>query len=443
MKLLKNNVVRGTFILMIAGLLTRFLGFYYRIFLSSKIGAEGIGLYQMIFPIYGLCLSLCVSGIQSAITRFVSKDEKNSIKTLIAGLLIAIPLSLLCFLAVYFGSDFISTYYLNEPRCSILLKYASISLPMAVVHSCINSYFLGKKNASVPGITQFGEQFFRVVAIWGIFFIIDDSLKGNIVTLATIAVLGLAIGEISSMLISFFAVFINVKKSKSLNKEISTTIITQRIPYIARMAFPLTLTCLSLSIVHSIEATAIPFFLHKYGLSTSEAISTYGVLTAMAMPFIMFPTTVTGAISRMLMPVIASTQSQRNYSRITTMSINTIKYSFIFGFLCTFFFLATGKYIGNLFFNNTLAGEFITVLSWLCPFLFATGILGSILSGLGLTKAIFYHHLVSSLVRLLFVVITIPYFGILGYLWGILAGEVICAILHTISVLKYISKHNK
>ena len=78
MKLYKNTLLIGTATLILAGLLTRLLGFYYRIFLSARIGAEGIGLYQMIFPLYILAMSISSSGTQLAICQLVSKDVISS-----------------------------------------------------------------------------------------------------------------------------------------------------------------------------------------------------------------------------------------------------------------------------------------------------------------------------------------------------------------------------
>lgn len=67
-----RRLIRGAFILTAAGLLTRMIGFFYRIFLSHAIGAEGMGIYQLIFPLNMLCYALTVMGIQTAISRFVS-----------------------------------------------------------------------------------------------------------------------------------------------------------------------------------------------------------------------------------------------------------------------------------------------------------------------------------------------------------------------------------
>ena len=76
---MKNPLVLGTFLLTASGVLSRIIGFFYRIFLSHTIGAEGIGIYQLIFPLLALCSSFTTAGIQTAISKFVAEvsDDKN------------------------------------------------------------------------------------------------------------------------------------------------------------------------------------------------------------------------------------------------------------------------------------------------------------------------------------------------------------------------------
>ena len=82
---LKNAFLRGTLLLTLAGLISRFMGFFYRIFLANTIGAEGMGIYQLIFPIYSLCFSLCASGIETSVSKLtaakcaVGKQEEASL----------------------------------------------------------------------------------------------------------------------------------------------------------------------------------------------------------------------------------------------------------------------------------------------------------------------------------------------------------------------------
>ncbi len=446
MQIHKSSAVKGTFILMAAGLLTRFIGFYYRIFLSTRIGAEGMGLYQMIFPIFGLCMALSVSGIQVAISRFVStspsdckvkKDidaQKNQLAVLFAGSYISVPLSIIAALLLIIFGDAIAHYYLHEPRCAILLKGVAISIPMGALHSCINAYFLGKKKAFVPGVSQLIDQIVRVICVFLIFDIyISKEPAPDIVSLALIAVAGHIFGELASLILCLCVLITKHYKDKhtSLNTH-------SFIKPIVTMAYPLTMTRVTLSIIHSLEASAIPFFLKQYGMTNSEALSIYGILTAMAIPFIMFPMTFTNAASQMLLPTIAEAEASRNKERINSITLKTLSISTALGLFCTIFFILTGDFLGEFVFDNEMAGDFITILAWLCPFIFASSTMGSILNGLGFTKSTFYHNMISSCVSLGFIVFAIPIYGIKGYLWGILGGELVCAILHTWKVLKYI-----
>ena len=438
MKKYKKTLITGTATLVITGLLTRFLGFYYRIFLSSKIGAEGIGLYQMIFPLYILCISLSSSGIQLGICQQVSKDESKGKSSLLTGLIISLPISIICSLIMFFFSNFLASNYLNEPRCQPLIILLCFCLPLATIHNCINGYFLGIQNATVPGITQLIEQIGRMGAVYFIFSFLSFNISSNPQKLAIIAVIGLLASEIISTIYSMCALYINLSKRKQLPKTYKHFKICKNIKELTSVSLPISMTNISLSLIHSLEASAIPLFLGRYGLSPSQAISVYGILTAMAMPFILFPTTITCAVSKMLLPLVSKAKSDKCTTKINNLTLNTIKYCSLFGLFCTLFFILTGKLIGSYFFHSLTAGNFITILAWLCPFIFISTTLGSILNGLGFTKTTFYHNLFSALLRLAFIVILIPYIGIKGYLWGILASELLCALLHTISVVKYL-----
>ena len=431
MKIYKNTLLIGTAILILAGLLTRLLGFYYRIFLSAKIGAEGIGLYQMIFPVYILAMSISSSGTQLAICQLVSKDEKHAGSSLLSGLFISLPISLICSVFMFSSSSFLANYYLNEPRCQPLLIILSFCIPLATIHNCINGYYLGKQNALIPGITQLIEQIGRIAVVYIIFSFLIKNTSSNPMKLASIAVIGLLASELISTIFSLSALY--------FAKESYSGPIRSKAKILRRLSMPITLTNVSLSVAHSVEAAVIPLYLHKSGLSTSTAISIYGTLTAMAMPFILLPTTITCAVAKMLLPIISKAKATNNSMKIQFLASKTLKYCTFFGILCTTFFVLAGHFIGNTFFNSPLAGNFITTLAWLCPFVFISSTLGSILNGLGFTKVTFYHNLFAALLRLSFIIFLIPSIGIKGYLWGLLASELLCSILHTISVVKYLN----
>ena len=82
----KHPVLTGTAILTCAGILSRLIGFFYRIFLSRTIGAQGLGIYQMIFPVYAFCLSGVSAGIQSALSLSLIHISERYLEQLMASL---------------------------------------------------------------------------------------------------------------------------------------------------------------------------------------------------------------------------------------------------------------------------------------------------------------------------------------------------------------------
>ncbi|MBD8930645.1 MAG: polysaccharide biosynthesis protein, partial [Ruminococcus sp.] len=90
----KQSIILGTVILTLTGFLSRFIGFFYRIFLTLQIGADGIGMFQLVTPVLGIAFALCSAGIQTAISRFCAAKKFQS-TWLFAGLAVALPLSVL------------------------------------------------------------------------------------------------------------------------------------------------------------------------------------------------------------------------------------------------------------------------------------------------------------------------------------------------------------
>lgn len=112
----------------------------------------------------------------------------------------------------------------------------------------------------------------------------------------------------------------------------------------------------------------------------------------------------------------------------------SFRYSLYLGIFCIGVFTVFGETLGLQIFKSQDAGSFIQILAWLCPFLYLATSSGSILNGLGRTKLTFFHHLVSLLVRIAFVWFGIPVFGIRSCLWGMLASEVLLALLHILTL---------
>lgn len=437
--MLKNAIVKGTFILTVTGLITRFIGFFFRIFLSHTFGAEQVGLYQLIFPIYALCFSLSSAGIETALSRCVARKiaqgkKQDADLILYHSLLISLSLSLILAFLIRKYAAFLAIYILGDLRCEELIKLLAFALPFATIHSCICGYYLGRKQTKIPAISQLIEQLARVASIYILYQI--AIARGTPISIQ-MAVVGLSIGETFSALFCarcFCAAphekcaLPSLWKNRHLTKEL------------LGLSIPLTSNRILMNVLQSIESISMPLSLQTWGYSNSEALTIYGVLTGMALPCILFPTALTSSVSTMLLPTVAEIQAESNLSRLKSLIRKVICFGFGLGGLCGIIFLLLGPLAGNLLFNNTLAGNFIQTLAWICPFMYINTTLISVINGLGKAKQALYINLAGLLIRITGVWFGIPNFGMNGYLIGLLISQILVSALCMLQVSLYIKK---
>ncbi len=429
----------------LTGLASRLIGFFYRIYLARLFGEEGMGIYQLIGPVLSLSFSLTSAGYQTAVSKLVAentaKQKNNTFRPLLAALSISLPLSLLCNLFIYHLSDYIAVSFLFEARTAPMLRVLSFSIPITAVHACINGYFYGVKKTSVPAATQLLEQCIRVGCVY---CISTYALAHGASLTINVAVLGLVIGEFGSMLLSVVSIYVVYwRLNKSFNASL---LITKRSPNqltncpgiyraLMGMVIPLTANRITLNILQSIEAVSLPAKLRFYGYDQATALSIYGVLTGMAMPLIFFPNALTSSVSVLLLPMISEAHALGDMHKVKKYTLQTIKLCTLMGVICMSVFLLLGSWAGSKLFHSELAGHFIMTLSFLCPFLYLDTTLSSILQGLGMASRIFIMNAVSLLLRLAFVFWAVPKFGITGYLWGILASQILLSAMYLICLL--------
>lgn len=430
----RHPLIMGTAILTVTGLITRIIGFFYRIYLSRLFGEEGMGIYQLLSPVLALSFSLTAAGFQTAISKFVAGQvglrdgAAPSRRPMAMGLLLTIPLSLACTALLYLGSDRIAAGLLQEPRTASMIRLLAPSIPLSAIHACINGYFYGVKKASVPAGTQLLEQCCRV----GCVYLVSAAILGQGRTPSiNVAVLGLTVGEGCSMLAALLAMWYHCSRTVSTaggrfrGRNPSFTY-----GQLLGMVIPLTANRIVLNLLQSVESVSIPAGLRSYGYDNATALSVYGVLTGMAFPMIFFPNALTGSVSVMLLPMVSESYARGDNEGIRRAVLRTVKYCFILGFSCMAFFLATGRLLGEGLYRSPLAGHFIRTLSLICPFLYLDNTLSSILQGLGLAGRLFLINVTALLVRLLFILLTVPRLGIQGYLYGLLVSQILQCILY-------------
>ena len=418
----KHPILIGTFILTATGFLSRVIGFFFRIFLSHTFGEEQVGLYQLIFPLYALCFSFTSAGIETAISRCVAQkislnQKKEASRTLFVGLAISLLLSLIAMFFLQKYTSFLSIYILGDLRCETMLLCISYALPFAAIHSCICGYYFGLKETKIPAISQLVEQIVRVASVYIIY---QNAIKHNGQPSILFAVIGIVIGELCS---AFFCAFCFLGKMKSKGELVTKTNSFTLTKELLNLSIPLTSSRILLNILQSVESISIPLRLQLYGYTTSQALSNYGVLTGMALPCILFPSAITNSISTILLPTVAQIQATKNHSYLKSIIQKVCSCCFFLGLGCFFIFFSFSSLIGDVLFQSKLAGDYLKILAWICPFLYLNATLISITNGLGKATISLLINTIGLIIRITGVLVFIPCIGMNGYLWGLLLSQ--------------------
>ena len=441
--LISQNVIpceiKNTAVLTVASLLCRLIGFYYKIFLASLIGAEGIGIYQMVFPIFLFCTCLASSGMQTAISRFTAESlslnhPARARAYFSAGLTISLTLSGISAALLYLAAPFLASRVLADERCLSLLRLMAAAIPLETIHSCTCAYFLGQKKSAFPALSQLAEQLARTGSTFLLFYMLYHNNSPS----ALLAVSGLIAGESAAAILSLAALIFDKTQHRSLQDENGNF---QTHPFfdsrqLLSTAVPVTGNRLMISFLQSAEAALLPLCLTRFYQESSAALSSYGMLTGMALPLVLFPTAITGSYSLVLLPSVSEASARQNGKKIAAMIRSSLLFSLYLGVLCTSAFLLFGPSLGNLLYHREQVGNCLMTLAWICPFLYLSSTISSILHGLGKTMRVFWNNFAGIMIRLCFILLLVPRFGVNGYLWGLLGSQLVTALLG-LTALRY------
>lgn len=440
---LKNTkfspIITGTAVLTLASLITRLIGFFYRMFLSAQFGEEGMGIYQLTSPVLALTYALCIAGFQTAISKYVAAKEgrgqsRCAAYTLFLGLFFSLVFSIPCTILIYFYADFIAGTLLSEARTAPLIRIIALSIPFSCMHSCINGYFLGQKKAGISAATQLIEQIVRVLCV---FIICNIFLSVEKTPPLSVAATGLLAGEGASTLLSV-VLFTISSRNMTANAQIPfRKEVPELTKNILKMAFVININRLIVNLFASVETILLPRSLEKYGLSSADALSLYGVLCGMVLPLLLFPNALTASVSVMLLPAVSEANEKNQTERIRRIANKTFLFCFGLGILCMLFFLFSGKLLGRIMFQSDIAGEYIVKLSFICPLLYLSSALSSILNGKGKTLQCLITQVLGLSVRILFLLL-IPLYGIHAYIIGLIISQFLSTALSLFYLKKYL-----
>ncbi len=436
--MIKDNFYRDSIILTVSNLTAGILRFMFSILLSKKLGAEGMGLYSLVMPIYDLFTCLICGGMVTAISKEASSyygvnDYGNLNKTIHTALVFDLALSIIITIAVFIFSPYISTYIIKDQRTLYSLWVICPALIFVALSSIYKGYFYGISNVKVPAIIDIVEKTVRMAIILGLinFFALKD-----VTSTVTATYVSLSIGE----LISFILLFLFYEKSKNKFKKIvkKTEGRAQLLFNILVVSFPLCLNGVLNTVISALSTLIVPGRLVYSGIEYTESLSLIGKFSGMAMSIVFFPFIIVMSMATMLTPDISKSISKNDYNGLESRIKEVIKISFLLGVSTMIICLCSGDSLGKLFFDRYDLGLYIRLAALSAPFMYMSGSTFGILNGLGMQKALLINSVVISVLELilLYILLGIPNINILGYGITLLITSILSFIMNIISIKK-------
>ena len=300
---IRNSYVGGALVLAVSNILCRFLGFVFKVPLANLIGAEGMGYYSFAFQIFNVVSTAAVSGLPVALSRTVAASPENERLPILRS-----SLRLFCIaggvgtavLLLFAGG--ISELAGSAPSKLAVMALAPTTLFVAV-ESAYRGYFQGKADMTPPAVSQAADAVTKLVlgtaAAW---YLYRAGYPAEVV--AAGAILGVTVGTLVSAAVLVVSARGEYRRAGGKRgKPIRLHGIKRRL---LRLAFPLTVGALFLSMVNTVDAMVVMNRLQGTGLSQSEATGAYGAYTGIALTVYSLPSAITSAICASVIPAVAS-----------------------------------------------------------------------------------------------------------------------------------------
>lgn len=430
----KQSFLKGAFILLIGNILVKTLGFVYQILIVRLISPEGIGIFNMIYPLFITALVLTTMGLPLAISKLVAEEiavGRSSHAEKILGSALSILLifsTLVSLIIIFFAPSIIRTFY-ADPRVLPPFLFLLPALLLVAISSAIKSFFQGLQDMRPTAFSQFFEQTIRISS--GIFLIYFLHPYG-----LTWAATGLSLAVLISELGGFIYLVKLYKSSFSspLFHRPSLSIVKRLFAF----GIPVTITRIISSSVLAIESSLIPYQLRQAGFSLSRSTAFYGELSGIAFTILTIPSTLTFSLATTLVPAISEAQSKKQKELLCQRTSEAIGITIIAGIPCGLILFFWGPLVTTLIFNVTQAGELLRILSLGSIFLYLLQTSAGILQGLGYVKTIFFTTLIGGLIKLtgIYLFGSHPLFGSTHIALSYILSFVVVSLLN-LSIIKY------
>ena len=434
----------------IAGFVVKVIGSLNWIFVSRILGGEGIGLYQMAFPIYFFAMTVSQAGVPVAISiitaeRVALHDIYGAKRVFRTSMMFMLLTGLIFSVLTYLAADWLIDWQLiRDARAYKAVVVLAPTVFFVTLLASSRGYLQGWQRMTPTAVSQIVEQIFRVVTMivlasllmpWGL----DYAAAG--------ASLGAFAGAVTGLIV---LIYFHIKLERDIARDYGTDLkplpgkpyeskrsIMKRI---FKLALPVSAASIMLPVVSNLDLMIVPQRLEAAGYSVSEATELFGYLNGMAVPLVNLATILTASMAMSIVPAISESRVLGDQSRVYDQTAASVRIS---NFVCfpafvIVFILATP--ISSLIYNAPGAGPAVMISAVSIILLGLHQVTTGILQGLGHPIIPMVNMLLAAAAKVFlnWHLTAIPWLGIMGAAWATAADMGVAALINLYFIYRFI-----
>ncbi|WDL96187.1 stage V sporulation protein B [Alicyclobacillus sp. ALC3] len=442
----ERSFLRGAVVLIAASLVTRIMGFVYRIFLTRIIGAQGIGLFQIVFPLLSLVLTFVTAGLPVAISKLVAEALVQQDRVRVQRILrvstgVIGTMTVIFTLLMWLMRGFVSSHWLTDPRAYPTYLAMIPIVSIIAVSSVYRGYFQGLQDMAPPAWASILEQTVRILSVW---VLAAYFVRFSLAYAAAGAMVGMLLGELAGMVFLIVAYRRRGRISYVLPNAPARSLETvrQTLRAITKIAAPVTGSRLIWSLIYAIEPILVTRSLWLAGVAKDTSTALYGQYGGMALPLLVFPTVITGSLAVNLVPSVSEAMAgeTRNDRQVRIRVDQSWRVTAIVGFPTSIVLTLFATPLCAMIYREPSVGPILALMAPVGFLLYLQAPFAGILQGLDKAGLAMVNSIAGGVVRLglIYVLASQPHLGIYGVAIATSISVVLTAVLHFIGIVHYV-----
>ncbi len=424
-----------------AGVLTvisfalRGLGMLFRVYLSGRMGSAGLGLYQLVMSVYSLFATFATSGFTVAVSRLVAekleqadtqKAKGGAFRVLCMSSAMSLLLASLASALLYLGADYMANSFILDGRTAAPLRILALSMPFMALSACLKGYFTAVGQIYKPSLASLFEQCAKIAII---VYSIEVYYQGvrSPSSLCVAVVAGLTAGEALSYVFLFVLYLFFSGRGKNSISPAEPPLKTAK--SIAAVCLPIAASSYVTNILHSIESVLIPIQFVRYGGDRDAALSAFGTIRGMTIPMLFFPFAFLGALYSIQVPAISRLNTVEDKGERNRLIGRIMRICFAFSIVSGGVFFMFPGVTSLALYGSTECVASTRILALVTPFMYIETVSDGILKSIGEQNKTLLYSIINSVFRIASVLVLIPLSGVKGYLWLLIASNLLSFVL--------------